>query len=486
MRVERPLLPRGSYLIAGLGRAGTAAARALTACPAAERVLAWDSATGSRVRGTARRLRGRGVDVYLGGDGLAALTAAGPAATVIKSPGIDPDAPMLRRARESGACVIDELELGWRLSSRPVVGVTGTNGKSTTSRLIEAVLRGAGHSVELAGNTEFGPPLSECHSGEWTVCEVSSFQLQECPHFLPDIAVLTNLTTEHLDRHRTMEGYAAAKRRMFVRPEGVAPLAVVNSDDRLGRDLAHEIRALGGRVLTYGFADGADVHIGRAEWDMRAASLVLGTPAGAVELKTRLPGPHNASNVAAAVTVAYALGLPAATLAPLIGEVSAPPGRWELLTTLAPFDVLVDYAHTPDGIRQLLRTVRAAIEGRDGARVHTVFGAVGLREPEKARQTGRLAGELSDRLILTTGSAPRDHRILRLDELRRAATGRCEIEVVLERRAAIRRAIDTARPGDVVAVLGLGALGGQTLDGAGTSVPHDDRVAVREILARAQ
>jgi UDP-N-acetylmuramoyl-L-alanyl-D-glutamate--2,6-diaminopimelate ligase len=180
----------------------------------------------------------------------------------------------------------------------------------------------------------------------------------------------------------------------------------------------------------------------------------------------------------------HALGLSARRVAEALASVDAPSGRWELVSGSAPFDVLVDYAHTPEGIRQLLQTVRAAVRGRDGARVLTVFGAVGLRDAEKARESARVARMLSDQLILTTGSAPRDPRIVRLDELRRAAASEGAVAVVLARRAAIERAIGAASAGDVVVVLGLGALDRQVLDAAGTIAPHDDREAAREILAR--
>jgi UDP-N-acetylmuramoylalanine-D-glutamate ligase len=483
---ERPSLPRGPYLVVGLGGAGRAAVDALLAAPVAERVLAWDGATAGGVRVAARRLRRRGVEVLLGGDGLVALDAAGSEVTVVKSPGIDLDIPLLERARSRGAEVFDELELGWRLSERPIVGVTGTNGKSTTAKLIGAVLEASGQRAHMAGNTEFGPPLSAAPADGWTVCEVSSFQLEASPSFLPDIAVFTNLTPEHLTRHLTMEHYGAAKRLMFVRGERTAGTAIVNHDDPWGRRLALDIAATGGRVLSYGFHADADIGIERADWSVREARLSLRTPAGAVECSTRLPGAHNASNVAAALAVGYSLGLPAAKIARALAGVDAPPGRWEVITVSEPFDVIVDSAHTPDGIRQLLQTARAVVSTRDGAALRTVFGAVGLRDTEKARESVHLARELSDHLILTTGSAPRDPRILRLEELRRAAMSGGVMETVLERRSAIERAIAAAAPGDLVAVLGLGALQRMVVDAAGTICPHDDRQVVRETLARAR
>lgn len=477
-------MPGGPYLVAGLGRAGGAAAEALLTHAPDERLLAWDQASTNRLRGVAKRLGSRGVEIQLGGDGLALLAAAGPGVTVIKSPGMDLDAPILLSAGATeGATIIDELELGWRLSRRPIVGVTGTNGKSTTCRLVAAVLKAAGHSVELAGNTEFGSPLSGVADSDWTVCEVSSFQLECSPSFLPEIAVFTNLTPEHLTRHLTMESYGEAKRRMFVGHDRAAPCAVLNLDDPLGRRLAGEVAEAGGRVLSYGFAEEADVHIEQARWDMRHSALTLDTPAGSFECVTRLPGEHNARNTAAAIAVGLLLEVPVATIKPALAAAEAPPGRWELMAESQPFDVLVDYAHTPDGIRQLLQTVRRTTADRGDARVRTVFGAVGLRDADKARQSARLARALSDQLILTTGSAPREARIPRLQELCRAAREEGEVEIVLERPAAIRHAIACARPGDVVAILGLGALRRQVVDAAGTALANDDRQVVREVLA---
>jgi UDP-N-acetylmuramoyl-L-alanyl-D-glutamate--2,6-diaminopimelate ligase len=481
---RRPQLPHGTYLVAGLGSAGGAAVGALLECGSAERLLAWDRARSGQLRGLQARLRRRGVDVQLGDDGLASLAEAGPGAILVKSPGMDFDTPLLEAARAAGHCVIDELELGWRLSRGPIVGVTGTNGKSTTSKLIAAVLGAAGASTQLVGNTEFGPPLSAAAAKDWTVCEVSSFQLEAAPSFLPEIAVFTNLTPEHLTRHLSMEAYGGAKRGMFIRGERTTPCAVLNVDDPFGRRLAQEVAQAGGRALGYGFAPEADIRIEGAHWDMRRARLRLRTPTGASEYETPLPGAHNARNVAAAVAVGHALGLPAAATARALVQESAPAGRWELMGESRPFDVLVDYAHTPDGIRQVLETIRQAIEDREGARIRTVFGAVGLRDEQKARESAVLARSLSDQLILTTGSAPGDPRLVRLQELRRAALQEGPVEMAIERRAAIARAIAAARPGDVVAVLGLGALTRQTVDAAGTRLPNDDRQTVRELLER--
>jgi UDP-N-acetylmuramoyl-L-alanyl-D-glutamate--2,6-diaminopimelate ligase len=476
----RSALPDGPCLVAGLGRAGCAAVDALLRS-GGHSVSAWDASDSRATRATARRLRERGVVVGLGGDGRAALDAAGPDVTVVKSPGIFMHVPLVLAAHEHGVAVIDELELGWRLTAAPTVGVTGTNGKSTTSQLCRAVLEGAGHTVELAGNTEFGAPLSAASSEGWIVCEVSSFQLEAAPTFRPDIAVFTNLTPDHLDRHGTMAAYGAAKQAMFVAGNQTAGTSVINVDDIFGRELAAAVRDAGGRVLGYGFDPAADVQIVDASWEISAATTRLRGADGEVTLTTRLPGRHNALNLAAAFAVGEAAGIAMERTAAALGRATPPPGRWELVDEGQPFDVVVDYAHTPDGIRQLLEAVRSGIASRDHAEVCTVFGPVGVPDPDKERESGLAAGELSDRLIVTTGSAGADARMARIADVVHGAPDPDRVGVVLDRKEAIAHAIEGARPGDVVVLAGLGHLRRQLLD-AHTRSPHNDGDAARDAL----
>jgi UDP-N-acetylmuramyl tripeptide synthase len=479
----RAPLPAGPFVVAGLGRAGRAAADALLDAdidPAA--ISAWDASTNYLgPRSNPRRLRARGVTVTLGGDGLDALDAAGPGATVVKSPGIPMTAPLVRAAHDRGLEVIDELELGWRLCPARVIGVTGTNGKSTTSRLCCAVLEAAGHPAQLAGNTEFGPALSAADCAGWVVCEVSSFQLEAAPTFHPDVAVLTNLTPEHLDRHGSMSAYGAAKRAMFVAGGDTAGVSVIGVDDRFGRSVLAAVHSAGGRALGYGFDASADVRILDSSWDIARASLRLEGPRGEIAFTTRLPGRHNALNVAAAFAVGEAIGLPVAQTAAALSGATPPPGRWELVDEGQPFDVIVDYAHTPDGIGQLLEAVRGGIGSREGSEVWTVFGPLAERNAAKERDSGHVAGQLSDRLIVTTGSSGSDGRIARIASVVHGAPERDRVEVVLDRAAAIKRAIQRARPGDVVVLAGLGDMRVQALDRY-TVQPHNDAASARDAL----
>ncbi len=468
-------------LVAGIGRAGEAALMLLTKAFGCAAVFAWDAKNTGDVRSRARRWRSRGVHIVLGGDGTDVLRAIGSAATVVKSPGIDMDVPLLRMASEQRLPVLDELELGWRACTSPIVAVTGTNGKSTTCALIASILTAAGRTVQRVGNTEFGPPLSAAAASAHIICEVSSFQLQASTTFLPEVAVFTNLSLEHLPRHKTMEAYAATKQLMFVRDGRTSHVAILNADDPFGRRFADQVRTAGGRVICYGFSPDADIRILEANWTMRDAQTVIATDQGITSLRSRLPGRHNALNVAAAFSVGRAIGLNPDAVSNGVTLGSAPPGRWELIDAGQAFDVLVDYAHTPDGIGQVLSAARAVTAAR-GSALRAVFGPVGVPDVPKAKGCAQAAAALSDHLILTTGSAPRSSRIVRLRELRDFARTGGPAELVLERKEAIARVIAAAHSGDVVAILGLGALQRMTLDAAGMVCAFDDRQAARDAL----
>ncbi len=229
---RRPPLPDGPFLVLGLARAGQAAVDALARIVGPEQVRAWDGDTGTAMQRRRRELESVGVRTQLGS--RPSPEAVRWARVVVKSPGIPFDSPALRAAAEHGREVMDELEIGWRLTRAPMLAVTGTNGKSTVCGLALAALTAAGHRARLAGNTLFGPPLSTVGSEsldlDWVVGEVSSFQLEGRVSLLPELAVLTNLTPEHLDRHGTLAHYGEIKRRLFVDGAVVAPRAVVDVD----------------------------------------------------------------------------------------------------------------------------------------------------------------------------------------------------------------------------------------------------------------
>src|ERR671915_2222686 len=228
--IERPPLPAGPFVVVGLARSGVAAALALRSRGA--EVLGCD--TGPVADDVRARLEAAGVPVHAPAEGVDLLA---PASTVVKSPGVPQDAPVIAAARRLGARVVGELEVGWRLLANDVIVVTGSNGKTTTAELIGHVHREAGLPVVVAGNvgTALTAIAGSIERDAVVVCEASSFQLEDTEALAPDAAVLLNLAEDHLDRHGTFDAYRAAKLQAFARqpPEAVA-VAPVDLVDLLG------------------------------------------------------------------------------------------------------------------------------------------------------------------------------------------------------------------------------------------------------------
>jgi UDP-N-acetylmuramoylalanine--D-glutamate ligase len=284
----RPPLPGGPYLVVGLARSGVAAALALRA--RGEEVVGVDAGAPD-----VERLRAAGVEVHVddqGGDLPADVR------TLVKSPGVPQDAPVVAAARARGIAVLGELELAWRLIPNDFIAVTGTNGKTTTTELIGHVHRTAGLPVAVAGNvgTAVASLVGAIDPAATIVCESSSFQLEDTTAFAPDAAVLLNIAPDHLDRHGTYEAYVAAKLDAF-RRQGPDAVAVVPA----GLDVALPGAA---RRVTFRAGRGADVAFDPADGAIRwrGAPLVQ-----ADEL--RLPGPHNRENAMAAAAVTLARGV---------------------------------------------------------------------------------------------------------------------------------------------------------------------------------
>ena len=453
MSAVRPPLPPGPYLVAGLGRAGQAAVAALLQLGA--EVTAWDASHGTRVKDVRRALEPLGVRTFLGPVN-AALDHAAPR-TLVRSPGIPFDAPLLLAARTRGVEVVDELELGWRMSAVPLIGVTGTNGKSTVCGLTAALLAADGRDAVLAGNTTFGEPLSALRATpEWVVCEVSSFQLEACPALAPEVALFTNLSPDHLRRHGTLERYGACKRRLFVRGEEAVRRAVIDVGSAFGTRLAREVEVRGGTVARVGVERGADYRVLAARWDLRSAALRIGTPDGEVALATRLPGAHNARNVAAALALADTLGVGRGPALRALASHPGTPGRFEHVDAGQPFDVVVDIALTPAAVEHFLAAARAGMDPH--GRLRVVLGAIGAPDPVHTAAMAHAARRLADDAALVPGN----HR-----------SG--------ERREAIAAAFDAARPGDLVAIVGRGPVPETVREGE-TRRTVDDRIVARELL----
>jgi UDP-N-acetylmuramoyl-L-alanyl-D-glutamate--2,6-diaminopimelate ligase len=465
--------------VLGLGRAGLAAVAALADRFGAESVRVWDDSRSDRARCVRAELESQGIGTARDGS-LSGVRA------IVKSPGVDPDHPLLRRGRESAIPILDELDLGWRLTRRPILAVTGTSGKSTTATLIAAALDAAGEDSVVCGNTFDGPPLSalpEAATG-WAVTEVSSYQAEACPALIPSAAVFTNLGHDHLHRHGSIAAYAAAKRRLFVRGDRAVSLAVLNADDEFGRRLAREVGGRGGRAITYGWSRGADYRIRGCDWSLRRATVDLDTPGGGIRAKTRLPGAHNAANLAAAMGLAGGLGLEMERTVNALGSTPPPPGRFEPVESGQPFDVVVDFAHTPDAVGHAVGTARRVASRREG-RVIVVLGAVARGQRGIREETGRAARAGADHLVLCGSSHKGEHPLVALSGLlagARAGVGGA-LEVVLDRRAAIARGLARAQPGDVVTILGRGPLDRIAVDRISAPQRFDDREVARELLA---
>jgi UDP-N-acetylmuramoyl-L-alanyl-D-glutamate--2,6-diaminopimelate ligase len=369
-----------------------------------------------------------------------------------------------------------------------VVGVTGTNGKTTTAFLIRSILEATGMPAGLLGTvTSIVGGRSEevvrttpeavdlqrtfrrmLEAGDRAaVMEVSSHALQlrrvDGIHFA--VRIFTNLTQDHLDFHPSMEDYFAAKRMLFERDGGPS---IVNLDDPYGRRLAGEI----GDAVTFGIeAEDADYRATDVEFDTTGSRFRL----GGTEIEMPLPGNFNVSNALAAIAAARALGVPLETCVAALATTNRVPGRFEPVDEGQPFAVLVDYAHTPDSLENVLRAARAVTRGR----LHVVFGAGGDRDHGKRPLMGRAASEGADRVIVTSDNPRSEDPDAIVDQVLAGTSGDTEREV--DRRRAIQRAIETAEPGDVVVIAGKGHEQGQEFED-GRKEPFDDVTVAREAL----
>jgi UDP-N-acetylmuramoyl-L-alanyl-D-glutamate--2,6-diaminopimelate ligase len=431
--------------------------------------------------------------------GAVAVLAAGPAEQPVDVPWLLAEQPRALLA-----------PLAHRLYGRPdleltMVGVTGTNGKSTVVWACQGVLEAAGLPAGRLGTLSYAfrdlelpaqrttPEVSDLvrllrrmrDRGAVAACmEVSShaLMLERLGETRYDVAVLTNLTRDHLDFHGTMEDYFAAKRRLFterLKPGGVA---VINVGDPYGRRLAADLAngGRGNRPITFG--KGGDVHALEARLDERGIHARLATPRGELAVATRLLGPYNLENVLAVVAVGEALALPPAAVAAGLRELAPVPGRMEPVDLGQPFPVFVDYAHTDDGLRNALSAVRAISPGR---KVAVVFGCGGDRDSGKRPLMGRVAGELAD-LVLVTSDNPRSEdpqAIMAAIEEGVKASGNESYRMLPDRADAIRRAIAVAGPDWAVLIAGKGNEDGQEI--AGVKHPFSDRdEAARALMER--
>ena len=389
-----------------------------------------------------------------------------------------------------------------------LVGITGTNGKTTTSYVLASIFEAAGvkcgrigtigyqvggREVDAARTTPEAPELQRMLRDMVTdgcgacVMEVSShaLALRRADSLRFAAGVFTNLTRDHLDFHGDMESYFVAKRRLFeILPDGA--VGVINADDRRGADLVAAAR----RPVTYAIDAPADVRPGPLSFSLEGLSFDVRTPRGTLHATSPLVGRPNAYNILAAAAAAMALDLPFSAIERGISQLQHVPGRFQVVS--GPADdvrVIVDYAHTDDALKNLLETARPLAT----ARVITVFGCGGDRDRTKRPLMGAVAARLSD-LVIVTSDNPRSEEPARIiEEIQRGivtpadrigakgAKGTPSIAIV-DRREAIERAIRDARPGDLVLIAGKGhekyqVIGDRTL-------PFDDVEVARAALGR--
>ena len=384
-----------------------------------------------------------------------------------------------------------------------LVGITGTNGKTTTTYLVAAIAEAAGEPVAMTGTVEYRIG-AERRKAERTTPEASDMQrmlreavetgcrvavmecssqaidLHRCDALYLSVAVWTNLTRDHLDYHKTMEAYFAAKRRLFDGSLGEPPrVAVLNMDDAHGLELARELGAEGRRVVRYALKAEAEVTASAIVHSLEGMRFRLHTPLGQRELSSPLVGRPHIYNILAAVATGLELGYELDLICRAVETCTGAPGRFERVPHDGDFAVVVDYAHTDDALLNVLNTARDVAEGR----IITVFGCGGDRDHSKRAPMGHAAASLSDIVILTSDN-PRTEEpekiLADVEEGMRVAAR--PYEKIADRRAAIHRAIMEARTGDVVLIAGKGHEDYQII---GREVFHfDDKEVAREALAQ--
>ena len=397
-----------------------------------------------------------------------------------------------------------------------VVGVTGTDGKTTTSYLVRAMLEACGLPTGLVGTIESiaggkvinrgrqtTPEAPELQADlaamvaagdRWAVVESTSHGLaqERVGEVAYDVAVLTNVTHEHLEFHKTIDAYRAAKRSLFERlavgpsnpDKGHGKWAVVNLDDPLGADFGAAATKAGARVIGYGAGEEADVRLTAVDESPRGLRVGVGTARGEFELNLKLAGRFNAHNAMAAVGAGEALRLDHSAVKRGLESVSGVPGRMERIDAGQPFTVIVDYAHTPEALAKVLDNL-APVAAAAGGGLIAVFGSAGERDTAKRPMMGRVAGERA-RLVVVTDEDPRGEDRQKI--LREIAAGaqeagkRRDVDLLLiaDRREAIREAFSQARPGDVVVLCGKGHE--RTIEMAPGPVDWDEASVAREEL----
>jgi UDP-N-acetylmuramoyl-L-alanyl-D-glutamate--2,6-diaminopimelate ligase len=382
-----------------------------------------------------------------------------------------------------------------------LIGVTGTNGKTTTTYVCKAILESDGKPTGLIGTVAYvigSEQVSASHTTpgalelqsllkrmvqaglQAAVMEVSShaLALDRAAGCRFDAAVFTNLTQDHLDFHNNMEDYFQAKLRLFT---GLAPAgrAIINLDDQYGERVRAATVA---PAWTYAIDRPADIRAEGVRISLEGVQFTVRTPFGSTVIRSALVGRHNVYNILGAIGVGLHQGVPLATIAAGVSSLANVPGRFERVRTDQSFTVVVDYAHTDDALYRLLTTAQTVKTGR----IITVFGCGGDRDRGKRPKMGRVAALYSDITVVTSDNPRTEEPMAIIREvepgvqagLKEKGSGRVLIEP--DRRKAIKIAVNEARPGDLILIAGKGHEDYQII--GTTKHPFDDRVVAREAI----
>jgi UDP-N-acetylmuramoyl-L-alanyl-D-glutamate--2,6-diaminopimelate ligase len=386
--------------------------------------------------------------------------------------------------------------------SRKVMGITGTNGKTTTSFLLKSILEAAGQKPTLIGTVRYelegealkcerttpeAPEIQDLIErtieGGWVVMEASShaLALERLTGTYFDCAIFTNLTRDHLDFHRTFEEYEAAKTRLFEslddsKAKGKAPIAVINVDDPAGARIA---KAVNCRVVTYSASKGAEFVLESVEISQGRSTIHITGPQGSSTMRTSLVGEYNGMNVLAAYAAAVSMGLEPAVVERGIESLESVPGRVESIREAQDFLVVVDYAHTPEALSNLLASMRSVTPGR----LIIVFGCGGDRDRGKRPLMAKAVADMSD-LAIVTSDNPRteDPEQIIMETLKGFEGTDADYENIADREEAIAHAIEIAKKNDCVVIAGKGHEDYQIV--GDRILEFDDREVARKYLRR--
>ena len=399
-------------------------------------------------------------------------------------------------SREELARLADRF-YGSPSSKLGVIGITGTNGKTTVSYILQKILEDGGYNVSRIGTVEYSFPDGTENAPNTTpesadlqklfarstrfenprcIIEASShgLALGRLSHTIFRTAIFMNPTQDHLDFHKSMDEYESSKSILFT---GFEPeYSIINIDDNAGRRLAGS--GINGEVITFGFSEDADMHISDSKTDWEGSTFTLATPNGTLEIATPMPGKHNIYNTTAAVVAGIAEGLDPVGVIRSAKSVATVPGRFEKIETGRGFSVVVDYAHTDNALANILGTAREIT----GGKVICLFGCGGDRDKAKRKLMGQAADTLADIVVVTSDNPRTEEPSKIIDDILEGVKEKNgeKIHVIESRRDAIKKAIELAEPGDSVVIAGKGhetyqIVGSERFD-------FDDRVIASDVI----